>query len=113
MSVFSQVIGKFSIRIVPDQTPELVEKLTVQYLEKRWSQRKTPNRMRTWCDGDRGWLGDTNHINFQAGIRSQAHICLVCDILLQCPRDDHLLDVFVMLPSMSEPPRWCTEWSPT
>ena len=25
MSVFSQVIGKFSIRIVPDQTPEVVE----------------------------------------------------------------------------------------
>ena len=70
MSVFSQVTGKFSIRIVPDQTPEEVERLTVQYLERRWSTRKTPNRMRTWCDGDRGWLGDTNHNNFQAGIRS-------------------------------------------
>ena len=70
MSVFSQVIGKFSIRIVPNQTPEEVESLTLKYLERRWKERKTPNRMRTWCDGDRGWLGDTNHINFQAGIRS-------------------------------------------
>ena len=69
MSLFSQVIGKFSIRIVPNQTPEEVESLTLKYLERRWNERKTPNRMRTWCDGDRGWLGDTNHINFQAGIR--------------------------------------------
>ena len=70
MSVLSQVIGKFSIRIVPNQTPEVVESLTLKYLERKWSERKTPNRMRTWCDGDRGWLGDTNHTNFQAGIRS-------------------------------------------
>lgn len=114
MSVFSQVIGKFSIRIVPDQTPEVVEKLTVQYLERRWSQRKTPNRMRTWCDGDRGWLGDTNHNNFQAGIR-----CLVLSMfshcvrdILQCPCADHLLHVTVLLSILSERPRWCTGWSP-
>ena len=75
-SVLSQVIGKFSIRIVPNQTPEEVESLTLKYLERRWSERKTPNRMRTWCDGDRGWLGDTNHINFQAGIRSCLFVCL-------------------------------------
>ena len=64
-----QVIGKFSIRIVPDQTPEEVERLTVTYLNKLWSQRKTPNKMKVWGDGDRGWLGDTDSDNFQAGIR--------------------------------------------
>ena len=81
MSVFSQVIGKFSIRIVPNQTPEVVESLTLKYLERRWKERKTPNRMRTWCDGDRGWLGDTNHINFQAGIRSGLwFVCLAVSV---------------------------------
>ena len=64
-----QVIGKFSIRIVPHQTPELVEAVTLAYLNKKWSQRKTPNKLRMWCDGDRGWVGDTNNDNFQAGIR--------------------------------------------
>ena len=68
--IFSpQVIGKFSIRIVPDQTPEIVEAVTLAYLTKKWSQRKTPNKLRMWCDGDRGWVGDTNNDNFQAGIR--------------------------------------------
>ena len=66
---FPQVIGKFSIRIVPEQTPEIVEAVTLAYLTKKWSQRKTPNKLRMWCDGDRGWVGDTNNDNFQAGIR--------------------------------------------
>ena len=64
-----QVIGKFSIRIVPNQTPELVEKVTLAHLSKKWSERKTPNKLKMWCDGDRGWIGDTNNDNFQAGIR--------------------------------------------
>ena len=63
------MIGKFSIRIVPDQTPKEVMKLTIDYLERKWSERKTPNRMKVWGDGDKGWLGDTNNDNFQAGIR--------------------------------------------
>ena len=66
---FLQVIGKFSIRIVPNQTPEVVEKVTLAHLSKKWSQRKTPNKLRMWCDGDRGWIADTNNDNFQAGIR--------------------------------------------
>ena len=41
-----KVIGKFSIRIVPDQTPEEVMKLTIDYLERKWSDRKTPNKMK-------------------------------------------------------------------
>merc|ERR1711973_447878 len=43
-----KVIGKFSIRIVPNQTPEEVEKVTVSYLSKKWSERKTPNKMKIW-----------------------------------------------------------------
>ena len=66
---FLQVIGKFSIRIVPNQTPGDVEKVTLDYLSNKWGQRKTPNKLKMWCDGDRGWIGDTNNDNFQAGIR--------------------------------------------
>merc|ERR1711868_346528 len=35
-----KVIGKFSIRIVPDQTPEGVEKTVVDYCNKVWRTRK-------------------------------------------------------------------------
>jgi len=65
-----KVIGKFSIRIVPNQTPEEVMKQTINYMNKKWSERKTPNKMKIWGDGDRGWLGDTNSENFQAGVRA-------------------------------------------
>ena len=81
-----QVIGKFSIRIVPHQTPQLVEDLVTAYLTKLWARRRTPNKLRLWCDGDRGWLGDTNHDNFQAGIRFTASVAsyiVMIDLLQQ------------------------------
>ena len=34
-----KVVGKFSIRIVPNQTPESVEKIVVDYCNKKWSER--------------------------------------------------------------------------
>ena len=34
-----KVIGKFSIRIVPNQTPEEVMKQTINYMNKKWSER--------------------------------------------------------------------------
>ena len=80
---FFQVIGKFSIRIVPNQTPEMVEKVTLAYLSKKWSERKTPNSLVMWCDGDRGWVGDTNNDNFQAGIRSVGSVLSGC-VLFFC-----------------------------
>merc|ERR1712128_172223 len=45
-----KVIGKFSIRIVPNQTPEDVDRLTQVYLNKLWSTRNSPNNMRVWSD---------------------------------------------------------------
>ena len=90
-----QVIGKFSIRIVPHQTPQLVEDLVTAYLTKLWARRRTPNKMRLWCDGDRGWLGDTNHDNFQAGIRFTARAVsriLMIDLLQQS-------DISILCPS--------------
>ena len=90
-----QVIGKFSIRIVPHQTPQLVEDLVTAYLTKLWARRRTPNKLRLWCDGDRGWLGDTNHDNFQAGIRFTATVAsyiLMIDLLQQS-------DISILRPS--------------
>jgi len=83
------VIGKFSIRIVPDQTPQEVQQLTKDFLTRKWSERKTPNKLKMWSDGDRGWVTDTNNMNFTAGIRLVISVTatiigykLIIDVLL-------------------------------
>ena len=43
-----KVIGKFSIRIVPNQTPEKVEQVVVAYLNKQWKVRGSTNKMKVY-----------------------------------------------------------------
>ncbi|CAL8365218.1 unnamed protein product [Arctogadus glacialis] len=40
-----KVIGKFSIRRVPDMDPEVVEKQVVDYMQKKFSELGSPNKM--------------------------------------------------------------------
>lgn len=42
----AKIIGKFSIRIVPDQTPEKLEKLVQAHLNKKWAERGSSNNMK-------------------------------------------------------------------
>ena len=63
------MIGKFSIRTVPDQEPEQIVSLTEGYLRKLWSTRASPNKMSVRGEGERGWLADTNTVNFKAASR--------------------------------------------
>ncbi len=42
-----KVIGKFSIRVVPDQQPEVMEKLVREYLEMKFKERNSPNIMKS------------------------------------------------------------------
>jgi len=66
-----KVVGKFSIRIVPNQTPELVEKVVVDYCNKVWSTRKSPNKMvASMFHGGRCWLSDPDHPNYVAGSKA-------------------------------------------
>ena len=65
----SKVIGKFSIRTVPNQDPEEIVSLTESYLKNLWRARGSPNRMSVRGEGERGWLADTNTVNFQAAAR--------------------------------------------
>jgi nonspecific dipeptidase len=54
----AKVLGKFSIHIVPNQTPEKVEKLVVDYLNKKWKERASGNSMtvRSFLHKDRDLL---------------------------------------------------------
>lgn len=63
-----KVIGKFSIRIVPNQKPEIIEKCVVEYLDKIFQKRKSPNKYRSYMfHGGNPWMSDPNHPNFVAG----------------------------------------------
>ncbi len=60
------VPGKFSIRIVPNQTPDEVEAKVKSYLEKRWKERGSVNKMKvSMGHGGRPWVSDVNHANYQ------------------------------------------------
>ena len=64
----SKVIGKFSIRIVPNQTIDGVQKKVTDYLNKKWAELKSPNHFRVVpMKGGRYWLADPDCPNFVAG----------------------------------------------
>ena len=66
-----KVVGKFSIRIVPHQTPENVEKMVVEYLNKKWTERGSTNTMNVkMFIGGRCWKSDPEHPNYLAGRRA-------------------------------------------
>jgi nonspecific dipeptidase len=41
-----KVVGKFSIRIVPDQDPQEIERLVVAHLQSKFNQRNSPNKLK-------------------------------------------------------------------
>ena len=65
-----KVTGKFSIRIVPNQTPEKVEELVLKYLNKKWEERGSKNVMKASMPGGggRAWVSDPDHPNYLAGM---------------------------------------------
>ena len=63
-----KVIGKFSVRIVPNQTPEFVEEKVKAYLNKKWAERGSKNKMNvSMGHGGRSWVSDPDHPNYMAG----------------------------------------------
>uniref|UniRef100_UPI00358F2221 cytosolic non-specific dipeptidase n=1 Tax=Myxine glutinosa TaxID=7769 RepID=UPI00358F2221 len=63
-----KVNGKFSIRLVPNMDPNVVKKLVIDYLQKVFAKRGSPNKLNiTMDDGSEPWLADSNNPNFKAG----------------------------------------------
>ncbi|OWF54759.1 cytosolic non-specific dipeptidase-like isoform X2 [Mizuhopecten yessoensis] len=63
-----KVIGKFSVRLVPDQTPEEIERLVKKHVEEKFRERNSPNHMKlTMGHGGKPWVSDYNDPNFVAG----------------------------------------------
>ncbi|XP_077994507.1 cytosolic non-specific dipeptidase-like [Glandiceps talaboti] len=63
-----KVIGKFSIRLVPDQTPDQIEKNVKDHIEKVAKERGSPNPVKVYMGhGGKPWVSDFNHPHYMAG----------------------------------------------
>ncbi|XP_055076393.2 cytosolic non-specific dipeptidase [Misgurnus anguillicaudatus] len=63
-----KVIGKFSIRLVPDMDPKLVEKQVISHLEKKFAELQSPNKLKAYMGhGAKAWVSDFNHPHYMAG----------------------------------------------
>lgn len=66
-----KVIGKFSIRIVPNQTPEQIEQNVKDHVNKVFAARKSSNKMSvSMMHGGKPWVSDFNHPHYMAGRRA-------------------------------------------
>ena len=63
----SKVIGKFSLRLVPDQDPARIEKVVKQHLECEFAKLGSPNKMQVeLIHGAKAWLSSPKHPNYEA-----------------------------------------------
>lgn len=63
-----KVIGKFSIRIVPNMTPDDTAEKVVKYLKAKWAERHSPNIFNvSMCHGGKPWSENPDHPNYVAG----------------------------------------------
>ncbi|CAH2013325.1 unnamed protein product [Acanthoscelides obtectus] len=70
-----KVIGKFSIRIVPNQEPEQIEKYVVDYVQKKFAELGSPNQMKVqMVHGGPTWSEDPTHPHYQAGVKATKHV---------------------------------------
>ncbi|KAK9500669.1 hypothetical protein O3M35_001893 [Rhynocoris fuscipes] len=70
-----RVVGKFSIRIVPNQTPEKIEKLVESHMVNVWKKRNTKNLLKvSMTHGGKPWLTDVEGPNFIAARKATQHV---------------------------------------
>uniref|UniRef100_A0A336L7Z7 CSON005069 protein n=1 Tax=Culicoides sonorensis TaxID=179676 RepID=A0A336L7Z7_CULSO len=70
-----KVTGKFSLRIVPNQEPELIEKYVSDYLNAKWAERGSPNKMHVYmAHGGKPWTEDPNHPHYVAARNATKHV---------------------------------------
>jgi len=67
----ARVSGKFSIRLVPNQTPELVDPLVIKYLEAAFAKLGTKNKLVVESlHGGKPWVADPDHWNYKAAAKA-------------------------------------------
>ncbi|VDM45218.1 unnamed protein product [Toxocara canis] len=67
----AKVIGKFSIRLVPNMEIAKVDELVIKFLDKLWEKRGSPNEYRAFSNhSGRYWLTDFKHPHYQCGVKA-------------------------------------------
>jgi nonspecific dipeptidase len=67
----AKAIAKFSLRLVPDQDPKVIEQCVTNHLNDVFSSLGSPNAMKvTMLHGAKAWLSDPKHPNFEAAARA-------------------------------------------
>jgi Cys-Gly metallodipeptidase DUG1 len=67
----AKVSGKFSIRTVPDMTPEQIDKLVFAHLDKQFAKLDSKNKMtRNLLHDGKWWLASPKHWNFSAAAKA-------------------------------------------
>ncbi|KAL7284561.1 hypothetical protein ACG7TL_001853 [Trametes sanguinea] len=67
----ASVSGKFSLRIVPPQTPESIKALVVPYIEQEFAKLDSKNRLAVeMLGGGMPWMADYKHWNYEAARRA-------------------------------------------
>ncbi|XP_016959246.1 cytosolic non-specific dipeptidase [Drosophila biarmipes] len=70
-----KVIGKFSLRLVPDQDPKHIEECVSKYLSDKWTERGSPNKMKvTMLSAGKPWTEDPNHPHYEAAKQAIKHV---------------------------------------
>ncbi|KAL5006917.1 hypothetical protein ScPMuIL_015723 [Solemya velum] len=70
-----KVVGKFSIRIVPNQIPAEVESLVKKYINGIHKARGSPNPLNvTMGHGGKPWVSDCNHPHYLAGRKAMQKV---------------------------------------
>lgn len=63
--------GKFSIRTVPDMTPEDVASLTTSFIERTFSELGTKNTLKVeMLHAGKPWYANPDHWNFRAAAKA-------------------------------------------
>ncbi|CAB9500595.1 Cys-Gly metallodipeptidase DUG1 [Seminavis robusta] len=71
----SRVIGKFSLRLVPDQKAAQIESVVKEHVEAEFAKLGSPNKMSIkMSHGAKAWLSSPNHPNFQAASKATERV---------------------------------------
>ncbi|TMW54656.1 hypothetical protein DOY81_000187 [Sarcophaga bullata] len=71
----AKVIGKFSIRIVPNQDPDHITECVTKYLNDKWAERGSPNKMVVkMLSAGKPWTEDPNHPHYEAAKKAIKYV---------------------------------------
>lgn len=74
-----KVVGKFSIRLVPNQDPHKVGKIVIDYLNNEFKKMDSPNKLNVVMpNAGKPWMADPSDPNFIAG-RKAVKSGKICD----------------------------------